>query len=194
MADAGAAKGDRATPRPSTATRSPASTRSPSRGFLVRDALPAEYAAIGELTVAAYRGLGETDEAYYDELRDVPGRASAVPVLAAVDAASGNVLGAVTFVPGPGPFHEGEFGAGAASIRMLAVDPAARGRGVGTALVEECLRRARVLGRERVSLYTRPSMTAAHQLYERLGFERLRGLDWEFEPGEWLYAYALDLR
>ena len=40
----------------------------------------------------------------------------------------------------------------------------------------------------------RPFMTAAHAMYERLGFERVHELDWEFAPGEWLYAYALELR
>jgi len=160
--------------------------------YTIREALPGEHEAIGDLVVRAYRGVGEVDEAYYDELRDVAARAAVVPVLAAVDAESGRVLGAVTFVPGPGPFHEGEFG-DAASIRMLAVEPEARGRGIGRALVDECVRRARATGRNRISLYTRPFMTAAHALYERLGFERVRDLDWEFEPGEWLYAYAKDL-
>jgi ribosomal protein S18 acetylase RimI-like enzyme len=162
-------------------------------GYLVREAVPAEHEAIGDLVVRAYRAVGETDESYYDELRDVASRAAVVPVLAAIEEGSGRVLGAVTFVPGPGPFHEGEFG-DAASIRMLAVEPDARGRGVGSALVEECLRRARAAGRDRVSLYTRPFMTAAHAMYERLGFERVRELDWEFAPGEWLHAYAIELR
>ena len=160
--------------------------------YAIREARPAEYAAIGDLVVRAYRDVGETDETYYDELRDVPARAAVVPVLAAVEEGSERVLGAVTFVPGPGPFHEGEFG-DADSIRMLAVEPDARGRGVGTALVRECLRRASDAGRARVSLYTRPFMTSAHAMYERLGFERVRDLDWEFAPGEWLYAYAIEL-
>ena len=160
--------------------------------FTIREATPAEYEAIGDLVVRAYRGVGETEESYFDELRDVAARAAVVPVLSAVGEESGRVLGAVTFVPGPGPFHEGEFG-DAASIRMLAVEPEARGRGIGRALVEECIRRARADGRSRISLYTRPFMTAAHAMYEGLGFERVRDLDWEFDPGEWLYAYAKDL-
>lgn len=162
-------------------------------GATIREARPAEYDAIGELTVEAYRQVGENDETYYPELRDVADRASKVPVLVAVDDESDEVLGAVTFVPGPGPFHEGEFG-DAASLRMLAVAEAARGRGVGQALVEACVERARATGREALSLYTRPFMTAAHRIYERLGFERVPDQDWEFEPGEWLYAYRLPLR
>jgi ribosomal protein S18 acetylase RimI-like enzyme len=161
--------------------------------FTIREARREEYEAIGEITVRAYRDVGETEEAYYAELRDVADRARQVPVLVAVEDGSGRVLGAVTYVPGPGPFHEGDFG-DAASFRMLAVDAAARGRGVGQALVEACLDRARAAGRDALSLYTRPFMTAAHRMYERLGFERLPEIDWEFEPGEWLYAYRLRLR
>jgi ribosomal protein S18 acetylase RimI-like enzyme len=161
--------------------------------FTIREVEPAEHAAVGELTVQAYRDVGETDESYYPELRDVADRAAQVPVLVAVDDASGSVLGAVTYVPGPGPFHEGEFG-DAASFRMLAVAAEARGRGVGRALVEACVDRARAAGREALSLYTRPFMTAAHRLYERLGFERVPAQDWEFAPDEWLYAYRLALR
>lgn len=160
--------------------------------FRIREARPAEHVAIGDLVVRSYRGVGEIDESYFDELRDVAARAAVVPVIAAIEEGSGRVLGAVTYVPGLGPFHEGELG-DAASIRMLAVEPDARGRGIGRALVEECIRRARDEGRTRISLYTRPFMTAAHRMYERLGFKRVHRLDWEFEPGEWLYAYAKDL-
>jgi len=37
-------------------------------------------------------------------------------------------------------------------------------------------------------------MTAAQRLYERLGFHRAQEIDWEFDPGEWLLAYRLELR
>lgn len=160
--------------------------------IVIREVRPDEAAALGELTVAAYREVGETEEGYFDELRDVAGRAGLVPVLVAVEAATNELLGGVTFVPGPGPFHEGDFGE-AASIRMLAVAPMARRRGVGRALVEACIDRARADDRPAIALYTRPFMTAAHRMYESLGFARVAAQDWEFEPGEWLYAYRLDL-
>ncbi len=161
-------------------------------GVVVRDARPEEYAALGELTVAAYRAVGEIDADYYPELLDVAGRAREVPILAAVDEATGRLLGTATYVPGPGPFHEGNFGE-AASMRMLAVAPDAQGRGVGRLLAEVCLERARAAGRASFALYTRPFMVAAQQLYESLGFRRVPDLDWEFAPGEWLWAYRLEL-
>jgi ribosomal protein S18 acetylase RimI-like enzyme len=161
-------------------------------GFTIRDARPAEYATVGDLVVEAYRDTGEADESYFSELTEVAERAAQVPVLVAVDDATGAVLGTVTYVPGPGPFHEGEFG-DAATFRMLAVAAGARGRGVGQALVETCIERARAAGRQAVAIYTRPFMTAAQRMYERLGFERLPDLDWEYETNEWLLAYRLDL-
>ncbi len=161
-------------------------------GFVIREARPEEYEAIGELTVAAYRGTGEIVEGYADELRDVATRAREVPVLAAVDDETDRLLGTVTYVPGPGPYHEGDFGE-AASLRMRAVAPEAQGRGIGRALAVACIDRARSAGRPGIGLHTRPVMSGAQRLYESLGFRRVRELDWEFEPGEWLWAYRLDL-
>ncbi|HEX5239502.1 MAG TPA: GNAT family N-acetyltransferase [Candidatus Limnocylindrales bacterium] len=161
-------------------------------GIVVRAARPDEYEAIGELTLEAYHDVGETDQDYDDELRDTAARARDVPVLVAVDDASGTLLGSVTYVPGPGPWHEGEFGE-RASFRMLAVALGARGRGAGRRLVEACIARARADGRPGIGIYTRPFMTTAHRLYETFGFRRESRLDWEFAPGEWLWAYELDL-
>ena len=67
---------------------------------------------------------------------------------------------------------------GEAEFRTLAVAPAGRGRGVGTALVRECIDRARALGRRRVVLSTQPMMHAAHRVYERFGFTRAPERDW----------------
>jgi ribosomal protein S18 acetylase RimI-like enzyme len=161
-------------------------------GYLIREATPAEHDTIGALVVRVYGSLGELDDAYAAELRDVATRAAVVPVLAAVEDGTGRVLGTVTFVPGPGPYHEGDFG-DSASIRMLAVEADARKRGIGSALVDECVRRARAGGRSRISLHTLSFMTAAQAMYEGLGFTRIQNLDWEFEPGKWLYAYVKDL-
>ena len=56
-----------------------------------------------------------------------------------------------------------------------------------------CIDRARADRRPAVALHTRPFMTAAHRMYESLGFKRQTAQDWEFDPGEWLHAYRLDL-
>ncbi len=161
--------------------------------FEVRDARPEEYGALGEIAALAYAALeNESDVGYIDEVRDVATRAAVVPVLAAVEP-DGTLLGSVTYVPGPGgPYAEGER-EDEAGFRMLAVAPWAQGRGVGRALVEAVVQRARDEGRGGIGIVTRPSMHAAHRLYESLGFTRDEASDWEFEPGEWLWAYRLRL-
>ena len=162
-----------------------------SPGFSIREIRPDEYLALGEVTVRAYADLlSPADTQYIAELRDVGSRAGAVPVLVAVDG-DGQVLGGVAYVPGPGtPLSEGER-AGEAGIRMLAVDPAVAGRGIGRALTVACVSRARAEGRSGMTLYTLPTMTVAHRLYGSLGFRRDPDRDWEYLPGESLWSYAI---
>lgn len=165
-------------------------TTGPARVFEIRPARPEEYESVGEICVLAYGALeGETDLGYFEELRDVAGRAALVDVLVAAEP-DGALLGTVTYVPKPGPLAESER-EDEAGFRMLAVAPWAQGRGVGRALVEACIERARADGRAGLAIYTRPSMKAAHHLYQSLGFTRDEASDWEFEPGEWLWGFRL---
>jgi GNAT superfamily N-acetyltransferase len=78
-------------------------------------------------------------------------------------------------------------------LRLLAVSPAERGRGVGRALVEECVRRARRMGATELGLHTSRSMRAAIHLYEEMGFERAPEHDFQPEGAERVTAYRLRL-
>ena len=78
-------------------------------------------------------------------------------------------------------------------VRLVAVDPAVRGRGVARALVLECVRRARAAGATTLGLHTSQSMHTARRLYEGLGF--VRDPDHDFQPpgAELVEGYRLPL-
>jgi GNAT superfamily N-acetyltransferase len=176
--------------------------------FVIRPVRPSEYEALGNLTVAAYRAIPVDmphQDVYDVQLRDVARRATTSCVLVAVGPvdvdpveagpveAGEELLGGVTYVSGPEDPYSEELADGEAGIRMLAVDPAAQGGGVGRALTVECLRRARAAGRRRMVLHTGVWMPAAIHLYESLGFVREPALDFSPAPGIDLLAYALEL-
>ncbi|MCW3814867.1 GNAT family N-acetyltransferase [Micromonospora sp. DR5-3] len=164
-------------------------------GVLVRRAEPAEYPAVARLTVAAYEADGQLkgEHGYGVVLADVATRAETGEVLLAVDEATGEALGSVTFVLPGSPYAELS-GPGEAEFRMLAVDPAAQGRGAGVALVRACVARATDLGCTALVICVRAGMAAtAHRLYERLGFVRVPEKDWSPLPGVELLGLRLEL-
>jgi ribosomal protein S18 acetylase RimI-like enzyme len=162
--------------------------------LVIRPVRPDEHAGLGEMTAQVYaevlgRHLGD----YGEVLRDVASRVTACEVLVAVaDGGGGRPLGGITYVPGPSPWAELAT-EDEAELRMLVVDPAAQGRGVGAALVTACVERARAAGKAGVCLFTTPSMVAAHRLYDRLGFRRAPERDRRLAHGLLLECYLLEL-
>ncbi|MCX5067401.1 GNAT family N-acetyltransferase [Micromonospora lupini] len=164
-------------------------------GLLVRLADTADFPAVARLTVAAYEADGQLkgEHGYGAVLADVSTRAASGEVLIAVDEATGAVLGSVTFVLPGTPFAELS-GPGEAEFRMLAVDPAAQGRGVGAVLAQACVDRAAELGCTAVVICVRAGMAvSAHRLYERLGFVRMPEKDWSPVEGVALLGLRREL-
>jgi ribosomal protein S18 acetylase RimI-like enzyme len=163
----------------------------------VRPVRPEEQAEAGRITALAYREFvpSQDDPDWTDYLRviaDVPARIDRTTVLVAVR--DGTILGSVTLeedgvVGDDDPEPEPD----ASHIRMLGVDPAARGLGVGRALMEASIERARGQGKRFVTLRTTGLMTAARGLYASLGFRPDPEHDLQVDDDFRLSAYRLAL-
>lgn len=156
------------------------------RHYTIRRARAEELPALGQLLVHAYAslpGMPRIDQQpeYYQMLSDVARRAGnpGITVLAAVGD-SGEILGCVDFIEDMTQY--GTAGAAsrisdAAGVRLLAVSAEHRGKGIGRALTQSCIERARSLGRSAVVLHTTRVMQVAWKMYESIGFERFPEID-----------------
>ena len=159
--------------------------------LLIREAVPGDLPVVQDLVQAAYQEFKPLmpEIAWGKWLASIEAAMGSPAGLLLVAEAGGQVQGVVKF------FHEasqaamGEWPQGAALIRILAVWPRTRGKGYGTRLTEECLRRARSRQIPTIFLYTGRFMLAAQHIYEKLGFRRVPELD--RDPGP--IAYRLDL-
>jgi DNA-binding MarR family transcriptional regulator/GNAT superfamily N-acetyltransferase len=79
----------------------------------------------------------------------------------------GRHVGHVFLVKHPSQAHT-------AKLRLLFVEPSARGTGLGHALVNECVRFARAAGYRKIVLWTQSMLTAAHRIYQGAGFRLLK--------------------
>jgi GNAT superfamily N-acetyltransferase len=166
--------------------------------MIIRDAIADELSFIREQRVHSYEEHAQNipDEhwkALKQAISSNADRQDGVELIVAV--IDGEIVGSVALFPSKTDAYEGlvdelEY----PEIRMLAVTPLARGKGVAAALVSECIQRAKVQGFQSIGLHTADFMTSAMGLYERLGFERLPQFD--FEPagdGIIVKAYRLTI-
>lgn len=160
-----------------------------------------EIAAVLQAAYAEYRDRAPAAawRTYAARTIDVAARWEDGEVLVAT--VGGRVAGTVTFRTGAALGGTG-LPAGWASFGALGVAPAARGRGVGRALVAACVARARTARAPVLAIHTAAPMRAARRLYAGCGFRRAPGLDIPasqvepFDPAEGdvtLLALRLDL-
>ena len=150
--------------------------------LLVRDAVPADYPAIRDMVIAAYRQYADliAPDIFSPYLADVldlerhacHGRLLVVEV-------NGRVRGFVAFYPDASAQGFG-LPPGWASGRALAVHPAARGNGAARTLLATGERLAREAGAPVLAFHTVSFMTGAIALYERLGYDRAPEFDYDW--------------
>lgn len=138
---------------------------------VVRNFLPSDSAQVNALALLAF-------EQFKDSYQDWPGfRAKIGNMSALADAGEivvaeveGKIVGAVAYVSPSSPkaeFFRPEW----PIMRMLVVAPDFRGRGIGRALAQECLCRAKRDGASVFALHTSKLMQVALPMYQRMGFK-----------------------
>jgi GNAT superfamily N-acetyltransferase len=163
----------------------------------VRTARPADRDAIARITLEAYREYGSVmepsawaalEQAVHASLADDAGVTRLVAELDGIIVGSAALYApdaaAYGTLASPTPWPE---------VRLVAVAPAARGKGIARALVDECIRRAGVAGATMLGLHTSRSMRAAVRLYERMGFVRDPEHDFHPPGAELVEGYLLHL-
>lgn len=159
--------------------------------YTVRNATPGEFEEIGKLMVRVYSQLdgfpGPDEQPLYYQMLARIGEQTEKPgaeLLVAVSPEE-RIAGAVVY------FNDMQYyGSGgtatkeknAAGFRLLAVDPSARGKGIGKLLTIECIRKTRHYKIPQLIIHTTKAMQTAWAMYEKIGFKRSEDLD--FLQGE----------
>jgi ribosomal protein S18 acetylase RimI-like enzyme len=143
----------------------------------IREAVPEEYPELARIILAANEqyapAFGEGWAGYKEDLTDVAGRAARGTVL--VGEIDGRLGGTVSYYAPRGDADQDDWWwwpQDFAYLRALAVDPSARGRGLGRALTLAAIERATTEGAAGVALNTTSGQAVAKRLYERLGFHQ----------------------
>lgn len=159
--------------------------------YTIRDAYPNEFSKIGELMVNVYShldGFPSKNEQpnYYKMLANI-GSLTEQPktkLLIAISS-SGKISGGVVYFGDMKHYGSGGTATlekNASGFRLLAVDPAARGKRLGKLLTNACIKMAKDEKRNQMIIHTTKAMQRAWNMYENMGFKRSKDLD--FLQGE----------
>jgi putative acetyltransferase len=148
--------------------------------MLIRDETPEDYAAISEVTVAAFKTLAisnHTEHVIVEALRSA--KALTISLVAEQE---GRVVGHIAFSPVTmSDGTNGWYGLGPVSVH-----PDCQRQGIGKALIEEGLSRLKKLGANGCCLVGHPDY------YRQRGFENVDGLVYEGVPREVFFVLSFD--
>ena len=158
----------------------------------MRPARDDELDRVGDLTVRAYVEGTSLDQAsdYVHQLRRSRDRAAASPLLVAV--IDDEVVGAISLCPYASEWAE-VARPGELELRMLAIDPARRGRGIADQLIEAAAAFALTRADQALVISVIEDNTPAHRLYARHSFVRRPDRDWDPTPEAHLLVYTRDI-
>lgn len=163
----------------------------------IREATPADDAAVGELLVASFLGQYErlgldivTSEERLADLRNQAEKRANATVLVAEEGAQ--VIGTVSLYR-PGAPRSEAWRENAADLRLLGIDAGHQGRGLSALLMDAAEALARRWGVSAVCLHTRREATGVARLYERRGYLRDSAGDIDRLPYVFLEARYLPL-
>jgi len=165
----------------------------------IRDALEGDREAARKVTLAAYEEYAKSMPLFFWEgyrKNMVESLDEKGPAQHMVAEYVGKIVGSVLLYP-PGASAYGadvDESAALPEMRLLAVNPAMRGQGIGTALTRECVQRAQRAGASALGLHTTDLMQTAIQMYERMGFVRATELDFHPTENTVMKGYRLSLR
>jgi GNAT superfamily N-acetyltransferase len=138
----------------------------------IRDYQSSDEQELNRIAVSAF-------SQFSDQYHDWPAMRARVAIASELSASGESIVaevqnqtaGAVTYF-GPNSQKAPFFDQRWPIMRMLVVDPAFRGKGLGRALSNECIARAKRDGSPVIALHTSPIMTVALPMYLRMGFIR----------------------
>lgn len=144
----------------------------------IRDVRDTDRAAIRAVTLSAYEEYAAAVSPQF--MKDYRQGMLATldeegPVERIVAEQDGTIVGSALLFPAGAAIHTpaGLIRLDWPEVRLLAVAPSARGQGIGLALMQACVQRARRSGAVVLTLHTTDIMQTAMRLYERMGFVAL---------------------
>ncbi len=167
---------------------------------IIREAKEHEFETIGSLMVAVYSNLDgffdpEEQPKYYQMLQNVGELTKQPHTKLYVAVVKEQIAGAVIYFSDMSVYGSGGTATqikNASGFRLLAVDSAFRGQGIGNIMINACINQAKADQNQQMIIHTTEAMKIAWGMYERIGFERYVDIDFS-QQGFPVYGFKLEL-